>query len=222
MIWMTSYSARGRSASGRAGGAGPLPRVPHLRRPPGGSGLKYYDPALQDDGAEDGALPDGAPAEADGSDDASPRHQQWLRDVHALAQRMSTEASQQNTPQHVAEPVAAGNEQYGWADQGPQQQQPMSQQYAEPAADAPDYSQYQQHYQPPDAAQQHYQPPDAAQQHYQPQDAAQYQPDQHYGYDEPPQHYGDPYWQPDSPYGYHEVRAPTGPRHRPQLIRKFQ
>ncbi|XP_052737367.1 uncharacterized protein LOC112049178 isoform X2 [Bicyclus anynana] len=170
--------------------------------------LKYCDPALQDDAADD------AP---DAPDEESPRHQQWLRDVHALAQRLEAEASQQSTPQHEAQPTGDAGDQYGWAEQTVQQQQyaapqqqyaapqPVAQQYADPVADAADYA--------------HYPPPQDAPA-YQPYEAPEYQPEQHYaGYDEPQQHY-EPYWQHDSQYAYREPAPPPRAAAPPPGLRR--
>ncbi|XP_047539743.1 uncharacterized protein LOC125073063 isoform X4 [Vanessa atalanta] len=184
--------------------------------------LKYYDPALQDDAADDaGSAPE------DASADASPRHQRWLHELHAVAAQLSAEASQQHTPQHRAEPYAepyADGTQYAQWDQTLHQTQPI-QKYPEPVEDTPDYAA--QYYQQQGQLQQHQQfqsqpqpqqlvPESAQEQHHQqPQQQQQQQQQQHYepqyGYEEQANSYADPYWQPDAHYGYNESAESSRP-----------
>ncbi|XP_032524080.2 uncharacterized protein LOC116775225 isoform X2 [Danaus plexippus] len=169
--------------------------------------LKFFDPALHDE-PEGGGEAAGESAAGtlvgvggSGSEEPSPRHQQWLTDVTALASRLTMESSQNSTPQHGAELTPRDHEhtQYSWNDQTLQQPDMMTQQYPDPVPEAPDY------------AAQYYRQQQQQFQEMEQQQQQQYEPPPYGEYDENPAPYGDSYWQNDTHYGYNdgETARPT-------------
>ncbi|CAG9575325.1 unnamed protein product [Danaus chrysippus] len=189
--------------------------------------LKYFDPALHDEpegggeAAGESAAGTVAGVAGSGSEEASPRHQQWLTDVTELASRLTVsghdqppgvsgvptslymvscpqmESSQNSSPQHGAELMTREHEhtQYSWNDQTLQQQPDMvPQQYPEPVPEAADY-----------AAQYYRQQQQQLQEVEQQQ---QYEPAPYGDYDDQPAPYGDSYWQNDTHYGYNDSAGP--------------
>ncbi|XP_032524345.2 uncharacterized protein LOC116775225 isoform X5 [Danaus plexippus] len=166
--------------------------------------LKFFDPALHDE-PEGGGEAAGESAAGtlvgvggSGSEEPSPRHQQWLTDVTALASRLTMESSQNSTPQHGAELTPRDHEhtQYSWNDQTLQQPDMMTQQYPDPVPEAPDY------------AAQYYRQQQQQFQEMEQQQQQQYEPPPYGEYDENPAPYGDSYWQNDTHYGYNDSAGP--------------